>query len=311
MPHLPTRRPSAAMLVAATALVSSLAGPAVADEVAHIAQSITSSKQIKNGSVTGADIANGSVSASDLRDGGVQSADIGTGQVQTSELGDNAVRGDKIQPNTIDSSDLQDNALRGPDVLDNSLTGADIDEGSLGKVPNAAFADNAANLGGRGAGEYALKSDLAGVGYVAEQFAPGEEVTVAEGGGVRIFATCDEDVSGPDRSSGRNRDASPRGGPTGARLFIDGTVDDVAYDDNNGPEDTDFDAEDGPSQLFQDDGRSAGGQEIEVTDSGAGVTAVAPDGTVVAFNDYALGNNLAGDEGSCFVSGTPAVVSAG
>jgi hypothetical protein len=136
MPNLIPHKPSAAMLVAVTALVSSFAGPAVADEVAQIAQSITSSKQIKNGSVTGADVKNNSLTTTDLLDGSVQSADIGTGQVDTSELAPNSVRGDKIPANTIDGSDIQDG----------SIDGRDIELGTLGKVPSAGRADTAASV---------------------------------------------------------------------------------------------------------------------------------------------------------------------
>jgi hypothetical protein len=47
------------------ALVSSFAGPAVADEVAHVARAITG-KSIKNNSVTGRDVKNASLSGKDL-----------------------------------------------------------------------------------------------------------------------------------------------------------------------------------------------------------------------------------------------------
>jgi hypothetical protein len=123
------------MLVAMTALVASFAGPAVADEVATIAKTI-SGKQIKNNSVTTGDIKNGSLTGEDIRDGGIATGDIGTGQVQTPDLGDNAIRGDKVQANTLDSSDL----------IDNTLTGGDIDESTLGQVPNARQADRLGSL---------------------------------------------------------------------------------------------------------------------------------------------------------------------
>ena len=138
MPNLIPHKPSAAMLVAVTALVSSFAGPAVADEVAQIAQSITSSKQIKNGSVTGADVKNNSLTTTDLLDGSVQSADIGTGQVGTSELAPDSVRGDKIPANSVDGSDIQDG----------SLDGRDIELGTLGKVPSAQKADTVDSIQG-------------------------------------------------------------------------------------------------------------------------------------------------------------------
>ena len=59
------RRPSPALLIAVTALVSSFAGPAVADQVAGVARVITG-KSIKNNSVTGRDIKNASLTSKDL-----------------------------------------------------------------------------------------------------------------------------------------------------------------------------------------------------------------------------------------------------
>jgi hypothetical protein len=226
------RRPSAAMLVAATALVSSLAGPAAADEVARIAQSITSSKQIENGTVTGADIKNGSVSTTDLLDGAVQSADIGTGQVQTSEIGDNAIRGDKVQANTIDSSDLQDNALRGPDVLDNSLTGADLDEGSLGQVPGASRADragsaeNADNAGNAGS----LGPNRAGAVFTNARMSVGESGVIARSGPFVFRGTC-------EAGSGEAPDVGVR-----AEIEVESTVDNSFFDSGDEDFDDDFDA---------------------------------------------------------------------
>jgi hypothetical protein len=58
------RRPSPALIVSVIAVVASCSGTALASHFL-----ITSSKQIKNGAVTGADIRNGSVSAADLKPG--------------------------------------------------------------------------------------------------------------------------------------------------------------------------------------------------------------------------------------------------
>jgi hypothetical protein len=131
---------SPAMIVAIVALVSSLAGPAVADEVARIASHI-SGGDIRNNSVSGADIRNNSLSQPDFRDGGIQSRDIGTGQVQTADLGDNAVRGDKIQPNTIDGSDIIGNSLGSQEINEGSLTVGNSER--LGGLPPAAFTSSA------------------------------------------------------------------------------------------------------------------------------------------------------------------------
>lgn len=274
------RRPSPAMLVAMTALVASFAGPAVADEVAQMASHI-SGKHIKNGTVTGADVRNNTLSSPDFRNGGIFSDDIGTGQVQTPDIGDNAVRGDKVQPNTLDGSD----------VMDGSLGGREINEDSLGQVRSAARAGDAERLDGLDADAF---ERARGDEYVAEYFGNGEEVTVAEGGGLRIYATCE---------------INPSGTSDEVTLWMSTSRDDAAMDDNNGPEYVPFNTGDSPTALFAES--SDDDPNLEVTSSGSGATGVAADGSVVAFNDYALGVNLAGRDDNCFVSGHAVSVSAG
>ena len=77
----------------------------------------------------------------------VDSGDIKNNNVRSKDLRNNDVRGKDIRAGTVGSSD----------VKDNGLTGADVDESALGKVPNAANADSAANatqLGGVPASGY-------------------------------------------------------------------------------------------------------------------------------------------------------------
>lgn len=50
------------------------------------------------------------------------------------------------------------NAVGGAKVADNSLTGADIDESTLGQVPSAASATDAATLNGRSSSDFARAS---------------------------------------------------------------------------------------------------------------------------------------------------------
>jgi hypothetical protein len=231
MLKLLSRRPSAAMLVAMTALVSSLAGPAAADQVARIAQSVTGD-QVRDGSITGSDIRNESVTGSDIRNGSLTTQEIGTGQVHTSDLGDNAVRGDKIQANTIDSSDLQNDALRGEDVFDNTLTGNDIAESTLGKVPSAARADGAASVDT----EIPIRRVTAAVG---------QDVTLATFGPFTLQGNCSDEF-GEERGKSADRAVT---------YSIATSQDDAAVDGFN-DEDADFDAEDGFLQIGDFDGSS-------------------------------------------------------
>jgi hypothetical protein len=72
--------------------------------------------------------------------GGV-SYGFAAGSIDSKEIKNNDVRG----------KDVREGTLNGSDVKGNSLKGGDIDESSLGKVPQAASADNAATVGGVGA----------------------------------------------------------------------------------------------------------------------------------------------------------------
>lgn len=188
-----TRRPSAAMLVAMTALVSSFAGPAVADQVAQVASHLTG-KQIKNGSITHADIKNGTISAPDIRDGGIQTQNIGTFQVQTADIAPDSVRGDKIPRNTIDESDIQADAIGSRHVINNSLLGDDIIESSLGTVPNAANAANAAEAHHADRADSAAAVDNIQHWNVA--LALGESEQVAEAGPLSLHLGCEDDGGG-------------------------------------------------------------------------------------------------------------------
>ena len=70
------RRPSPALVISCVALAVACTGTAVAATV------ITSSGQIKNGAVTGADIRNGTIRSGDIRKGTIQASRLSTGVVR-------------------------------------------------------------------------------------------------------------------------------------------------------------------------------------------------------------------------------------
>jgi hypothetical protein len=187
------------MLVALTALVSSLAGPAAADQVARIAQSITSTEQIKNGIITSADIKNETINTTDVLNGGLTTEDIGTGQVTAADIADDAVRGDKVAGGTLDGSD----------VKDNSLTGEDVNEGSLGTVPSANSANNAGTVDGFDADDFAPADAIDKSGLIV--LTPdGPTVDIVKRGPFTLQARCEfVDNSNPNR-----------GRPSGHQVFV-------------------------------------------------------------------------------------------
>ena len=60
-------------------------------------------------------------------------------------LGKNTVGTAQLKRNAVTGKKIADNAVTTPKVKDDSLTGADVLESSLGKVPSAASADQAAS----------------------------------------------------------------------------------------------------------------------------------------------------------------------
>src|SRR3954463_10129392 len=66
----------------------------------------------------------------------------------------NTVNSKSVVDNSLLGTDVKNGKLAGIDVKDNGLTGKDVKEGTLGVVPNATNAANAALLGGTPAAQY-------------------------------------------------------------------------------------------------------------------------------------------------------------
>ena len=100
------KRPSHATIVAYLALLIALGTSA-----AWAATKITSSRQIKNGVVKGADIKDQSLTGKDVKDGGLSGADLAGESIGGVQVGNRS--------------------LRGVDLATDSVTGTEIDEASL------------------------------------------------------------------------------------------------------------------------------------------------------------------------------------
>lgn len=81
------KRPSPALIVAVIALLVALSPIAQAARVI-----VTSSAQIANGIITGADVRNESLTGADVRDGSITGADIRNGTVRSADVGDGSLR---------------------------------------------------------------------------------------------------------------------------------------------------------------------------------------------------------------------------
>jgi hypothetical protein len=74
-----------------------------------------------------------------------------------------------VATGSIDSRELKDNAIRSKDVRNDAVRGVDVRESTLGQVPSAAAAGDAARLGGLEPGAF-LRSDAAAGGDLAGTF---------------------------------------------------------------------------------------------------------------------------------------------
>ena len=78
--------------------------------------------------------------------------------IDSREIKNNDVRSKDLRNNDVRSGDIRAGAVQSSDLKDNSVTGTDVDESSLGTVPNATSAGDAAALGGVASAGYARKT---------------------------------------------------------------------------------------------------------------------------------------------------------
>jgi hypothetical protein len=195
----------------------------------------------------------------------VAAKQLGKKTVGTAQLKANAVSAAKLKRNAVTNKKIKKNAVTGIKVRNGSLSGEDINLGSLGTVPSAA---TAGNLTGR----------------VPFQFFMGEgERDVATFGPFTLRARCGIDVEGEDE----------------AELQFLTSLNNSTLDSED-TEEEDFDIEDNPVEILQDD-TTTGEPDIY---AGAGFIAAAPNGTVVQAENYAVGMNVAERPGQCFFSGS-------
>ncbi|HEY0318370.1 MAG TPA: hypothetical protein VGC49_08755 [Solirubrobacterales bacterium] len=197
---------------------------------------------------------------------------LGKSSVGTKQLKQNAVTAVKIKKNAVTSAKIKKNAVTGAKVKNGSLSGADIDLNSLGTVPSAANA-NSANSANSLVGRIPVSL-----------FTSAGTRDIATVGAFNIKAECVINNAGQDEG----------------RFLLFTSVNGAAMDDNNGDEWTPFNVGD-TAELYQEE-TSTGGEDIEVGED-PGLTAVAPDGTAILFQNESIGFNIAGHPGQCYFAG--------
>jgi len=182
------------------------------------------------------------------------------------QLKNGAVTTAKLKKNAVTTAKIKNNAVTGAKVKDGSLTGSDINLATLGTVPSA----NSAN---------------AVVGRIPVSLFTGPGLhSVATVGPFAIKAQC----------------AINNGGTDEGEFQLTTSLNGASMDDNNGAEFEVFNIGD-VADLYSTS-TATGEPNIEVG-SEPGLTAVAPDGTAILFQNETIGFNIAGHPGQCYFAG--------
>jgi hypothetical protein len=110
--------------------------------------------------VARADPKPGSVTTGSIRDGAVTGPKLAAGAVGTAALAAGAVTPADLAAGAVRGVAIADGAVTGRAVAPNALTGTDIAEGTLGTVPRATSAADAAALGGVPAARYVTRASV-------------------------------------------------------------------------------------------------------------------------------------------------------
>ncbi len=75
----------------------------------------------------------------------IGSAQIKNNSIRGKDIRNSTITGKDVKNSSLTGSDIKNSSLAGRDVKNNSLTGSDVSESTLGTVPSATNAGNAAN----------------------------------------------------------------------------------------------------------------------------------------------------------------------
>jgi hypothetical protein len=250
-------RPSPALMISLVALFVSLGG------VGYAAATIGSS-QITNNSVRGKDIRNSTITGKDVKNSG------------------------------LTGSDVKNSGLTGSDVKNSSLTGSDVLESSLGKVPNAAHADDASTVGGQGPGAFFPAAKLKTI----QRFTLTNNQTrvLITNGPLTLTAQCEI-----------NQTLETNANSDRAEVLVTTTVDGVALDAN--PEQDVVNANSPPDErdIFTTGIQTTGTEDVEASSNAGMVIApggewVSSQGFFTAVNQTATGDGVCTFAGQLFVN---------
>ncbi len=149
---------------------------------------------------------------------------VGKNTIGTKQLKNNAVTAKKIKKNAVTSAKIKNGAVTGAKL--GSVPGSKVSVDTLGKVPSAAQADNAAVA--TSAGTATTAENLDGQSEFFLKLQGGQSQEIARHGQVGLTATCLADDNGDDVIR------------ITAFTTVDGAVLSADYDKNGGPNPGDF-----------------------------------------------------------------------
>jgi hypothetical protein len=102
------------------------------------------------------------IKANSIKTGKIVKEAVTSGKIKNlavteGKLADGAVTTNKLADNAVTTAKIAKDAVTTEKILDDAVTGAKVKESTLGQVPSAASATNAAALGGIGAAGYARR----------------------------------------------------------------------------------------------------------------------------------------------------------
>lgn len=224
---------------------------------------------------------------------------LGKNTVGSNQLKKNSVTAAKIKANAVTGTKIKNGAITGAKVAAGSLTGANINLGSLGTVPSANTANTATtattakSATTADTAKSATTADTAKSADTAGNLVGRIPIATFMSEGTRVLASV-----GPFTLSAECK--INNGGTDEARFFVETSENGSAMDDNNGDEIDEWNAGE-PAGLYEES-TGTGTPNIEAAEE-PGLTAIAPSGAAILFQNETIGFNIANRPGQCYLAG--------
>lgn len=214
----------------------------------------------------------------------------GATAVAATTLGKNSVGTNQLKKNAVTTAKLRNNAVTAAKIKNGAITGSKINLSTLGAVPSATNAGHATSAD---TATNANHATTAGTADTANSVAGRIGIARFISEGTTVLATVGPFTLGAECELNN-------GGNEEARFTLNTTENGSAMDDNNGDEYDEWETSQ-TAYLFEESD-SAGVVDIEAAEE-PGLTAIAPSGTAIVFQNETIGFNIAGHANQCYMGG--------